>query len=189
MNRVDASQAAHELIQMMKPFLDRTQIAGSIRRKKEFVKDIEIVGIPKIAQNSDMFGQVIETYPMTNMESFIERLDGWEFDEVLKRNGPKYKRLFNPELDICCDLFLTNLRRWGYQITIRTGPANFSKMVVIKALEKGWHFTDSLLHKHPKTNGKVCPKGESCPLIFEVTNEEGFFDALGLPWIDPKDRR
>ena len=188
MNRIEASKAAHELLQMMKPFLDRAQIAGSIRRKKENVKDIEIVAIPKNKKITNMFGEVMDIMPMTEYINFVDMLEGWKLDNIVKRNGKKYKRLFNPDLNVCCDLFLTDLDRWGYQITIRTGPADFSRKVVTIALERGWHFTDSLLHVHPKIADIPCSKGDSCPLIKPIVSEEALFEALGLPWIEPKDR-
>ncbi len=42
-----AYSIAERVMKLLKPFCDRIEIAGSLRREKEEVKDIEIVAIPK----------------------------------------------------------------------------------------------------------------------------------------------
>lgn len=47
---------ATNLLNDLLPFCERAEIAGSVRRLKPEVKDIEIVVIPKMRKVLDMFG-------------------------------------------------------------------------------------------------------------------------------------
>ena len=42
----DAERIAAAIVADLAPFCDRIQVAGSVRRRKEFVGDIELVAIP-----------------------------------------------------------------------------------------------------------------------------------------------
>jgi len=44
---VEALAAACAIKEMLAPYCERIEIAGSVRRKKPYCKDIEIVAIPK----------------------------------------------------------------------------------------------------------------------------------------------
>jgi len=193
MKRVMALSIAQNLVEAITPSCERIQIAGSLRRGKPEVKDIEIVCIPIIKEKSgfDMFGHLIETRKVSLLDEKLNNqfvIFPWQRDEEVKRWGPRYKRLRHIETGICCDLFITDHIRWGYQLTIRTGPAMFSKAIVTLALRRGWHFTDSLLHKHAKYNNKPCNRMAACPFVAMAREEKDIFDLLGLPWCEPADR-
>jgi len=189
MKRVAALSIAQNLVEELIPVCERIQIAGSLRREKSEVKDIEIVAIPARGETHviDMFGNVIESKKCSTLDTLLDFNLGqeafaWEKDEEIKRWGPRYKRLRHRETGIRCDMFLTDKERWAYQLTIRTGPAGFSKAIVTLALRRGWHFTDSLLHLHTKDEGKPCPVGEKCSFVRQINTEAELFKVLGLPW-------
>jgi len=191
MKRIEALSIAQNLVEALTPFCEQIQIAGSLRRGSSEVKDIEIVAIPRleIKQMLDMFGHVLETREISALDNALElAIFPWQRDEEVKRWGPRYKRLRHITTGICCDLFITDCLRWGYQLTIRTGPAMFSKAIVTLALRRGWHFTDSLLHKHQKHNDKVCERGGKCTLLELTLEERDIFKALSIPWCEPADR-
>ena len=174
----------------------RIEIAGSVRRRKADVGDIEILAIPalELYQRRDLFGEALEATPVNMVEARLGRLIEagpsafeWIYDQVTPRDGPRYKRLHHTS-GICCDLFLTTPERWGYLLAVRTGPADFSKELVTLALRLGWHFSGCMLHRHPKVGGKACPKGERCPLIVPTPEEGDVFEALGIPMPRPEDR-
>ncbi len=51
-----AIKVANELVAILEPFCERVQIAGSLRRKKQLVGDIELLFIPRIeTRQADMF--------------------------------------------------------------------------------------------------------------------------------------
>lgn len=195
MKRVAALSIAQNLVEEISPACDRIQIAGSLRREKSEVKDIEIVAIPAMGETHviDMFGNTLESKPCSTLDTLFDFYLGqdvfaWEKDPELKRWGPRYRRLSHIETGICCDLFLTDELRWAYQLTIRTGPARFSKAIVTLALRRGWHFSDSQLHLHPKVKGKPCARGKVCSFIRPLSAEEELFNELKLPWCEPAER-
>ncbi len=202
---MDHAQAL-QLASGLRSFLERgclqIEIAGSVRREKPEPHDVELVAIPRIEERDarDLFNMQVGTHKVNLFEiRLIELLDEceWEFDPVLKRNGPHYKRLRHVRTGICADVFLTTPAGWGGAMAIRTGPPDFSHALVTLARRQRKHVADGyLIHGHSKpaketTAGWVehdCPKGASCPLILPTPTEEAFFDKLGLPWCEPKDR-
>lgn len=52
----DAKRIADSLVKSLNIHCERIYIAGSVRREKEFVKDIEIVCQPRMTVLKDMFG-------------------------------------------------------------------------------------------------------------------------------------
>lgn len=197
------------------PGCDRLEIAGSVRRGRAQVHDVEIVAIPARTsiQRTDMFGEVVAE-EITDL--FEERLrllqdgSGWDWclDKELPRNGPRYKRFRSKSAGICADVFLCDARGWGGAMAMRTGPADFSQALVTLARRRGKHVADGyLVHGHPKPRRAIanptvvqiatgrteeeypCAKGEACPLILPTPEELAFFAALGLPWIEPGERR
>jgi len=193
MNHRDASQLASGLRLALEPGCKRIEIAGSVRREKPDPHDLELVAIPRIEERDarDLFNMQVGTHKVNLFEiRLIELLDEceWEFDPVLKRNGPHYKRLRHVRTEICADVFLTTFAGWGGALAMRTGPADFSQGLVTLALRQRKHVADGyLIHGHMKPESR-CPKGSSCSLIIPTLTEEAFFQALGLPWCEPKDR-
>jgi DNA polymerase/3'-5' exonuclease PolX len=62
---------------------------------------------------------------------------------------------------------------------IRTGSAEFSKAIVTLAPRRGFRFID----------GRLFPAiGLPATLACVVLEEGDVFAALGVPWVDPKDR-
>lgn len=186
---------ARELVSWLTAGCTRIEIAGSLRREKPEPNDIEIVCVPSLGtyEIHDLFGQVAERHEVNHLDQALNLLldeDAWIFDTEVKRNGPKYKRLKHLATGICCDLFITDRRRWGYTFTVRTGPADFSHALVTRALNQGRFFKDGLLHAHPpiynaKHEVEPCPAGERCLRLVETPEEIELFNALGLTYIEP----
>jgi DNA polymerase/3'-5' exonuclease PolX len=203
MKLAQAKQLGGALIEVLRSDCTQIELAGSTRRGKPEPDDIEICAVPRTAlcRLDDLFGQPIETYLTDHLaERLIELFDNplfpWKLDSVTPRNGPNYKRLRHKTADVCCDLFITDKRRWGYTFVVRTGPADFGHALMAFALKQGKFFKDCLLHNHlpqfEEKNGKKvvkpCPKGDECPFIIETPDEFQFFNALGLLWLHPTER-
>jgi DNA polymerase/3'-5' exonuclease PolX len=195
MDLLTACTLAKELLQDIKAGCEKITIAGSIRRKKPRVKDIEIVVIPTINtyDEKNLFGEVIETKETDVLEELLNALLGtrkwqWKKDDKIKRWGPRYKKLRHKKLDISCDIFYAKVGSWGGALTIRTGPAEFSKGIAMYTQSLGYHLADGyLLHKHPKPEGG-CGAGSRCKQIVAISTEELFFSHLGLEFIEPEFR-
>jgi len=111
----EAKAIAQKYVDILKPYCLRIEIAGSIRRGKPEVKDIEIVVIP------DYF----------RFEVFCQKVNKWK--KVKGEPTGKYTQRILPE-GIKLDLFIANERNWGLIYAIRTGSADFSH----KILACGW---------------------------------------------------
>jgi len=156
----EALKIAQEVLEQLRPHCHRCEIAGSIRRKKDEVKDIEIVAIPK-------------PYDIGLFESGITTVvNRWK---MVKGKLPcKYTQRILPQ-GIKLDLFLADEMNWGYIYAIRTGSANFSHYILAKTwCKKGFKGDDGYLTR----NG----------LVVEVREEQDLFDLIGLDYVAPEDR-
>ena len=121
---VQVKKVADSLVEALSPACHRIEIAGSLRRKREMVGDIELVAIPKRLTN--LIGEPMET---TEVDNLLAR---WPVD--LHKNGQKYKAFsleWRPGWTFKVDLFLQpDPATWGYNFMVRTGSAEFSKAMV-----------------------------------------------------------
>ena len=108
-----ALEIAERVKQELEPHCDRIEIAGSIRRKKQEVKDIEIVAVP-----NDRFeiGFIINQW---------KKIRGDVDGKYMQRQLPERINL---------DLFFATEKNWGLILAIRTGSAEYSHHV----LANGW---------------------------------------------------
>jgi DNA polymerase/3'-5' exonuclease PolX len=121
----DALEIASGLLDKLSPFMERIRIAGSVRRKKPEVKDIELVVTPAIA-GYDLFEKPI--YYDLNPSAFGRPI----------KAGPRYKQIELPE-GINLDLFIVlPPAQWGVIFALRTGPAELSKLLVTQRRYGGY---------------------------------------------------
>lgn len=190
-----ARQLARAIVADLEPVTQRVMIAGSIRRAKRRVKDIEIVAVPRIDPGQrDMFGEVVTE--INRLDQLVaDRVAGgrWghRFDAAGRiAHGERYKRLRHygePLSGIGIDLFsVLPPAQWGVIAAIRTGPAEFSQRLVTPASRGG------LLPENMRViDGAIWETTSvGAPLhVIPTETEEELFDVLGLPWIAPEERR
>lgn len=161
---------ANEIITKLLPLCKRLAVAGSIRRCKPEIGDIELVAIP--LPHLDMFNQ--ET-PDDHALNYYE----WRGLGRIVKNGNKYKQI---ELyqGINLDLFIvTPPAQWGIQFLIRTGPADFSKRVVTQK-----KFGGLLPSNFRVQDGAIWSNNH----MIETPEEIGVFNLIGVPFIEPEQR-
>ncbi|MDD5367477.1 MAG: hypothetical protein PHQ40_00465 [Anaerolineaceae bacterium] len=159
---------ADQFMQLIRPACERIEIAGSLRRQKTEVGDIEIVCIPK--PSTDLFGS-----PLRSDLAISEILTSHGYK--LLKNGEHYKQVNLG--DSCLDLFLTTKEQWGCIFLIRTGSAEFSKWLVTRrsvggGCPTGMYFKDGHLWR----NGVSMETLEECDV----------FEALGVCYVPPENR-
>lgn len=71
-----AQRAGLHVLKLLAPYCDRIQVAGSVRRLRPEVGDLEVVCIPALIPVRDMFGPVAGAFQ--RRPGFIEQLDAWE---------------------------------------------------------------------------------------------------------------
>jgi len=126
----DAIAIAKKYKDLLSPYCSRIEIAGSIRRAKPEVGDIELVAIPK------------------DIEGFANEVN--KLEKVKGEPTGKYTQRILPE-GINLDLFIANERNWGLIFAIRTGSADFSHKVLATGwVKKGYHSVNGMLIKDGK---------------------------------------
>lgn len=181
-----ARHLANEILEHIAPFCERAEIAGSVRRGKADVKDIEIVCIPK-PRGRPSFG---DAKPFkTELDALLYSLCNSAASPLRMKalkGGDKYKQFHIPKAGVNLDLFIvTPPAQWGVQFVIRTGPAEFSQWVVTQARKGG------ALPDHCKVDqGAVWrTAGDSMWEVLPTPEEQDFFNLLHLDWKEPGERR
>lgn len=164
---------------------DRIEVAGSIRRGKPMVGDIELVAVSRGA---------VELIGLWGDEMSLDRLPG-AIDTLIDegvlaahptdpKRGPRYSKLVHEPTGIQVDLFSPPADSFGIIFLIRTGPADYSQRFVtdMKRGPRPHHVTGGQLHK-----GIQC-WGIPCTMV-PTPDEESVYAALGLPFVEPGDRR
>jgi DNA polymerase/3'-5' exonuclease PolX len=171
MQYAQALEIAHALIERLSPACERLEIAGSVRRGKAEVGDLELVAIPRIGTVSDLFGTPMQ-------QSLLDTaLAGIGIRRL--KDGPRYKQIVLPE-GINLDLFITDRERWGWIFLLRTGPQEFSHWLVKPRRYGGG------LPSYLRADEGALWRGNQ---MIETPEERDVFDLLGLPWMEPSERK
>ena len=179
-----AELKANNLLVHLLPWCTKIEIAGSIRRGREMVKDIEIVCVPKTTHlRPDLFGSpVITRIPDFSKAVMLcgRRIKGDPKD------GRYVKMCISQSEEIYADIFITNERDFYRQFAIRTGPAEYSHKVIARAwVAKGWTGASELRMTKELNNP---PHDGKYTLPPAWASEREFFEWLGIEYVAPKDR-
>ena len=169
----EAEAVAKELVVLLAPACEREPvIAGSIRRRKPDVGDIDLVVIPKAAESAFGIDALYEGLRrlITN-GILIERLN--KRDRVTW--GLLNKAMVHIPTGIPVDIYSTTPENWGMTMVVRTGPAwrNIRMMAWFKQLGMAGHASAGV------TKGGV---EMPCP------DEETVYRLLGWPYTQPEKR-
>lgn len=160
---------AQTLYGRLLPFCERIEVAGSVRRRKAQIGDIELVAIPR--------GNQLH-------RALDERLsDGRIRHTDPKRWGEKW-RAFQMDVPgipwaVKADVFIVTPETWGVQLMIRTGSGVFSRNMVA-AQSIGGFMPDGFKVQ----DGRLWRNGE----LLETPEEVDVFRAYGLDYVQPEDR-
>lgn len=184
---------------LLSPGCIRIALAGSVRRRTNFSKDIEFVVIAKPAFN--LYGEVMKT---TQLDNVVELLQETKQLGSPVRNGSKWKTLpiLDPGAGINLELFITTPKTWATTLLIRTGPVEFAKRYVTPKQKSGL-LPDNMRQEGGRLWRVVADGGESKPredarqldgpgqawwAPIDTPEERDVFAAIGLPYIEPQDR-
>lgn len=166
---------ATKLIERLRPYCQKIEIAGSIRRCEKMIGDIEIVAIPNIHCQNDLFGtssNVVSNELLNFLDKLVEDgsiTKGYSWGDrnrkffVTTTNNATYK----------IDLFLCTPQNWGNIFLIRTGCSNFSAAIMSHLKRQNLRHDKGYLYS---ADGKVI----DCP------SEEDFFSAINYPFVAPQ---
>lgn len=173
------------------PSVSRVQLAGSVRRQRDYVHDIEIVAMPITAmvavdannvqgQSRLPLGDVQEVdYLEQRMRELLRNgtvtRDRPRKDKKSNPFGPRYYRIsyIYDGVAYPVDLFAVKPpAQWGVVLLIRTGNAGFSHWFV----QQGYRYGIRVIDGHLERNGTV----------IQTPEELDVFTSMHVPYRDPK---
>lgn len=158
----------------------RIEVAGSIRRQEPMVGDIEMVAIPRL-EPGGLFGE----RQVSKLDTLLKLMQA-DGRIHITAGGTRQKKIviLTTLPTIQLDLFLVAPESWGYQLAIRTGPADYSKWLVTRQ-RLGGGLDDAFYCR----DGAVWEEiGEDAGIIHPVPEERDFFALIRGGWVSPPER-
>ena len=171
----DALSIAGDIRRLLVPACERIEIAGSIRRQRPDVGDIELLCITKPSTLAPFYDDALDELIRGNdwgRETFSPRPSVVGVTAYGKQN----KLMLHLPTGIHVDIFSTESRYWGMALFVRTGPKDWN----IKAMSR---FKQLHMAGHAY-GGITSASGQEidCP------DEETVFRNLGWRYVPPKER-
>lgn len=190
-----ARRAADRVAGLLELECERIELAGSLRRGKAAVHDVELVAVPRFGPlpTGDIWGS---TEPTDLLEIRIAGLLGeaeasgltlrWvEVHrsggpvELQTRNGRAYKALSYAGVPV--DLFIVRPpATWGVLFALRTGPGRWNTELVTRCQDVSRRVREGRVEAWQGATGRWEP--------LDTPEERDFFRAIGQPWVEPADR-
>ena len=154
---------AEEIKALLEPHVFRIEIAGSLRRKKDLVGDIEIILISKPFETG-LFAT-----------GLAEIVDQWQMIVGSLDKHCKYtKRIFK---GVQVDLFFCEFDNWGNTLAVRTGSADYSFKVLASGWKQAGYFSkDNYLYQYGNENKII------------LREEKDLFNLIGVEYVEPEKR-
>ena len=174
-----AKAVADEVYAKLSPYCDRIAIAGSVRRLKPEVNDVELLYVPRIIEDRDLFGEPLRGVDFIE-EHILQLIVVGYFAYWLNKNGqrtfgPSNKFLVHQVSGVKVDLFTATLENCGMALVVRTGPKEFNIRMMQRFRELG---------KKGHAYGGVEVNGTEVNCPDELT----VFDLLEWPYLQPSER-
>jgi hypothetical protein len=149
---------ALELVDLLQPACEWFSIGGSLRRQSNTVGDVEVIVIPK-----DEYWTLTDKLLADGVVTHAKP-KGW---------GPKYRKMMFRGVKF--DVFLCDEMNRGYIHWLRTGPAEANQALVTLIKDKApFAVQDGYVWMGEKR--------------LRINLEDDWFDLLGIPFIEPKNR-
>lgn len=170
--RAAAMVVAEQWMGLLGPACERIGVGGSLRRGLAWVGDVELVAVPRMEVQLDLFG-----LPVGEWSALDVRLR--DLGVKLVKDGDRYKQ-FEAGEGLMVDLFVQpDPATWGVNFMIRTGSADFARWMVT-----------------PRSVGGAMMGGMRCEgarlwfedVVLGTPEEVDVFAAMELDWILPEAR-
>lgn len=176
MSYTEAAPLADRILRHISPVMERVEVAGSVRRKKESVGDIEIVGTPGDREGLiALLGDIGQ-----HIKPGVPGVVPWT-----PKTASKYMRVRLNE-GINLDLFLSTRDNFGGLFLMRTGSGSGPDGNSFNG------FTPGIFSRFKKISGggrmmnvmPTMPSGEQ----LSVPEEIDFFNILEMNFVPPEER-
>jgi DNA polymerase (family 10) len=167
LDRAELEPLAEKILRVIEPWCIRVMVAGSFRRGKQIINDLDIV---------------VQPQPSIGCWPAILRSIRDEFDGITEKQGDKLATLYLPfeskqgKGHVQVDFYRADPTTWGILLLVRTGSKEHNVKLCNLAMAKGLRLQYSV--------GLTDGSGR----VVAGRTEEEVFSALGLPFIEPKDR-
>lgn len=185
-HRHEAIEVAKELTALLRPLClpEKFICAGSLRRRKMEVGDIEFVMIPELQPRpdpGDLFGRTIPTNLAE--EKIAELLTKGHLSKRLKSDGTETwgeqnKLAVHVRIGVPVDFFFANKDNFYSLLVCRTGPKESNIAICTAANRRGLNWDPYAGIRDSLTRD----------LVFVPRSEKALFDYLNLPYKEPWDR-
>jgi len=157
----DAAPLAESILDDLRshPRVNQAQVAGSFRRKKEIVRDLDFIVSTKYPR------EVLEDFTTHTLVESVLALGDTKASVILK-NGMQ------------CDLRAVSGAEYPFALNYFTGSKEHNVRIRSRALERGWSLNE---YRFSLAEGKKAPQ----PLP-EVYSEDDIYRALDLSPIEPE---
>jgi len=171
-----AEEIAGGIVADLTPFCHKVSIAGSVRRRKEQVGDIELVAIPRY-EPAGLFGD----RAANRLWEHLHARDAYRFTKGDNPDGRYYQLALPAQSDLQVDLFLAQPDNWGLTLLVRTGSAAFSTAMLAR-----WKRAQGIGREQPgSVDGRLVTRdGRAVP----TPDEETIFRLVGMRPLPPEHR-
>lgn len=171
-----ADSLARRIVDELSPACERIEIAGSVRRRKPRVHDIDLVAIPK--PGDALFGE--DASLPTRLDYCLDTLARVRRLRFVKC-GPRAMTLEVPAVTgLRLEIWTATADTFGWIYCLRTGPADFTRRLVTPT-DKGGLKPPYVAFR----DGEVLIGGRAAP----CPEETDLFDLLNIRHTPPEDRR
>ena len=168
LDHAEVEPLALKVLQIIEPFYDRAEVAGSFRRLRAVINDLDIV-----VQSKE-----VPYHGWKNMLTVLRK----EFNAVTEKQGDKLATLYLPfassgaQGHVQVDLYRADPQTWGILLLVRTGSKEHNVKLCNLAISKGLRlqYSQGLTDKYGN--------------VVAGRTEEEVFAALGMPYVVPQDR-
>jgi DNA polymerase (family 10) len=171
LDRSEVEPLASKILETIRPFCVQVEVAGSFRRGKSIINDLDFVVQPYTDQ-----------IRVSNQWLTMLKKVRSDFDAITEKQGDKLATLYLPFVSkkgnghVQIDFYRADPTTWGILLLVRTGSKEHNVKLCKLAIQKGLRLQYSV--------GLVDQTGR----VVAGRSEEQVFQALGLPFIAPEKR-
>lgn len=171
----EAQERVSAMITDLAPYCERVEPAGSVRRQKSMVGDLELVAIPRHATSGGLFND----QDVNLLWEYLQENPRYTWLKGNNADG-KYFQLATAD-GWQLDLFTAEPDNYGWILLMRTGSADFSHSILAR-------------HKRLQGIGKDNQGSIDGRLVhrdgskLETPEEDDVFKAVHLSYMDPRTR-
>lgn len=183
----EALPVADEIFKRFSPFCERIAVAGSIRRNRPYVGDIEILFIPRLeVKGEGLFSEIPKEFWDLGSKALDWMVDSNYLTKRLSKTGhpawgKEIKLAVHAASGVSVDFFSTDPDRWPVALAVRTGGKVSNTQVCMAAIRHGWHF-------EPFGKG-FSGRGPNRGRYLQCYDERDVFEFVGLPFLPPEKRQ